>query len=266
MVNEFIRIAKRSTILIRPGVVLTIPPKLTNVERRAVQEFVKELGAEKSTLSTSPGGCYRRGPAGGHPLREHDRQHRRGFRLGAVISISGIVCLASERFGGNSVDTAIIRYLRERHISPSAPDRGMDQDQLRPGGEIRTRPPFRYPRPGPGPEHPRMLTINTSEIREAISRPVAGMIKVLMSLLEKVPPELSGDLVDRGMTLTGGGSLLEGLGNLITTHTGVRTRIAPNALTAAVEGAGRMLEDFTLYRKFFVEAIEENEQAERSDR
>ncbi len=268
MVNEFIRIAKRSTILIRPGVVLTIPPKLTNVERRAVQEFVKELGAREIHLVYEPlAAAIGAGLPVDIPSASMIVSIGAGSISAAVISISGIVCLASERFGGNSVDTAIIRHLRERH-NFSIGNQTAEWIKINYGNVVKTGRDRRFDIRGQDLARsiPRMLTVSTAEIREAISRPIVGMIKVLMSLLEKVPPELSGDLVDRGMTLTGGGSLLEGLGTLITTHTGVRTRIAPNALTAAVEGAGRMLEDFTLYRKFFVEAIEETEQAERVER
>ena len=88
---------------------------------------------------------------------------------------------------------------------------------------------------------------------ETIEKPVNDSLKVILNLLEKVPPELSGDLVDRGMTLTGGGAFLMGLDRLITERTGIKVQIASNAYTATVDGAGRMLSDFNLYKRFFVE-------------
>jgi len=81
------------------------------------------------------------------------------------------------------------------------------------------------------------------------------MVKVILTLLENVPPELSGDLVERGMTLTGGGAVLKGFDQFIKEQTGINVRISPNAQTAAVIGAGRMLDDFKLYNKFFVDNI-----------
>ncbi|HDY86717.1 MAG TPA: rod shape-determining protein, partial [bacterium] len=103
---------------------------------------------------------------------------------------------------------------------------------------------------------PHTLTISTKEIREAIAKTVSRMLKVILDLLEKVPPELSGDLVDRGMTLTGGGAYLKGFDRLITKRTGIKVQIAPNARTATIEGAGRMLDDFDIYRRFFVDDAE----------
>lgn len=268
MVNEFIRIAKRSTILIRPGIVLTIPPKLTNVERRAVQEFVKELGAREIHLVYEPlAAAIGAGLPVDIPSASMIVSLGAGSVSAAVISVSGIVCIASARAGGNAVDSAIARYLRERH-NFSIGNQTAEWVKITYGQAMKTGRDRRFEIRGQDLTRsiPKILTVSTAEIREAIARPVAGMMKVLMNLLEKVPPELSGDLVDRGMTLTGGGALLDGLPSLITAHTGIRVRIAPNALTAAVEGAGRMLDDFSLYRKFFVETIEDTEQAGRGER
>jgi rod shape-determining protein MreB len=103
---------------------------------------------------------------------------------------------------------------------------------------------------------PLAMSINTAEIREAISKPVERMIKVIRDLLEEVPPELSGDLVDRGMVLTGGGAFLMGFDKLITERTGIKVTIAHNALTATAEGAGRILDNVTMYKKFFIEEID----------
>ena len=103
---------------------------------------------------------------------------------------------------------------------------------------------------------PDTLSISTAQLREAIAKPVGQMMNVIMDLLERVPPELSGDLVDRGMTLTGGGSLLMGLDRLITEKTGIAAEIAPNAMTATIEGAGRMLDDLQSFSRFFVRELE----------
>jgi rod shape-determining protein MreB and related proteins len=268
MVNEFIRIAKRSAILIRPGVVLTIPPKLTNVERRAVREFVKELGAREIHLVYEPlAAAIGAGLPVDIPSASMIVSIGAGSVSAAVISISGIVCISSARAGGYAIDTAIARSLRERH-NFSIGNQTAEWIKVTYGQAVKTGRDRRFEIRGQDLSRgiPTLLTVSTAEIRWAIARPVEDMMKVIMSLLEKVPPELSGDLVDRGMILTGGGALLEGLPPLITARTGIGVRIAPNALTAAAEGAGRMLDDFSLYKKFFVEAIEETENAGRGER
>jgi rod shape-determining protein MreB len=182
----------------------------------------------------------------------------------AVISISGIVALATERLGSHTVDTAILRYLRENHNFHIG-SLTTEWVKVNFGQAYKTARDRRFDVRGQDLSHniPKVLTLSTAEIREAVAKPALDMVKVVLRLLERVPPELSGDLVDRGMTLTGGGALLEGMDLLLREHTGIPVRIAPNALTAAVEGAGRMLDDFSLYRKFFVETLENAEAAEQ---
>ena len=255
MIQEFIRIAKRSTIVIRPGVVLTIPPVLTQVEKRAVDEFVKELGAREVHLVYAPmAAAIGAGLPVDIPSASMIVDVGGGSTSALVISISGIVEATSERVGGNTIDNTIIRYLRDRHNflvgEQTAEWIKINYAQAH---KIGRDSRFQVRGQDLANSIPRTFSISTGEIREAISRPVHDILKVIANLLEKVPPELSGDLVDRGMTLTGGSAYLQGLDKAITLQTGIKVRIAPNARTAAVEGAGRMLDDFNLYRKFFVD-------------
>jgi rod shape-determining protein MreB len=266
MVNEFMRIAKRSSILIRPGVILTIPPKLTAVEKRAVREFVKDLGAREVHLVFEPlAAAIGAGLPVDVPSASMVVNIGAGAVSAAVVSIGGIVTMASERTGGKSVDTAIVRHLREKH-SFLIGDQTAEWVKIHFGQAVKAGRDRRVEIRGQNLDRsvPGILTISTTELREAIAKPVEDTIRVIMRLLERVPPELSGDLVDRGMILTGGGALLDGLDLLIRDRTGIPVRIAPNALTAAVEGAGRMLEDFSLYRKFFVETADENGSLEKN--
>lgn len=266
MVSEFIRVAKRSAILIRPGVVLTIPPKLTNVEKRAVGEFVRELGAREVHLVYEPlAAAVGSGLPVDIPSASMVVNIGAGTISAAVIAISGIVALATERLGSQTIDSAIVRHLREYH-NFFIGNQTAEWVKINFGQAYKTTRDRRFEVRGQDLSRsvPKILTIGTAEVREAIAKPVGDMVKVVLRLLERVPPELSGDLVDRGMTLTGGGALLEGFDHLLREHTGIPVRIAPNALTAAVEGAGRMLDDFDLYRKFFVESLENAETAEKT--
>lgn len=258
MIQEFIKYAKRSTILIRPGVIMTIPMGLTSVERKAVHEFISELGARETHLVLEP---FAAAIGAGLPVdvpKASMLVNVGGGSISAVvISISGIVTQASTRVGSATIDHAIIRYLRDQHNFyvggqtaewikvnyAQAKKTGRDNQITVRGQDLANG-------------IPKTLTVSTAEIREAAAKPVFDMLKVIQRILESVPPELSGDLVDRGMTLTGGGALLKGFDQLITDTTGIKVRIAPNAMTAAVEGSGRMLDDFKQYTKFFVDSME----------
>jgi len=260
MINEFIKLAKRSTILIRPGVILTIPPKLTHVEKRAVQEFVKEMGAREVHLVYEPlAAAIGAGLPVDIPKASMMVNVGGGSVSALVISISGIVRMESQRIGGNAIDNAIVRYLRDVH-SFYIGNQTAEWVKITYGQAYKLGRDKRFEIRGQDIEKsiPRTMIINTGEVREAISKPVNSILKVIMQLLENVPPELSGDLVERGMTLTGGSSLLAGFNAAITERTGIKVRIAPNAKKAAVEGAGRMLDDFKFYSKYFVDDIEDH--------
>lgn len=267
LVNEFIRVAKRTSILIRPGVVLTVPPNLTPVEKRAVLEFIKDLGAREVHLVYEPlAAAIGAGLPVDIPSASMVVNIGAGAVSAAVIATGGIVAITSDRTGGNAVNTAIVRYLRDRHFF-SIGDQTAEWVKINFGQALKTGRDRRIELRGLDLTRsvPRILAISTAEIRDAIAKPVEDTVRVILRLLERVPPELSGDLVDRGAVLTGGGALLDGLDLLIRERTGIPVRIAPNALTAAAEGAGRMLDDFPLYRRFFVETADEEEKMERSE-
>jgi rod shape-determining protein MreB len=255
MVMEFIRQAKRSAILIRPGVILTIQPGLTSLEKRAFLDFIKELGAREVHLVYQPlAAAIGAGLPVDVPRANMVVNIGGGSITAIVISVSGIVAMASDKVGGKMLDTHLIRYLRENH-NFCIGDQTAEWIKINHGQAIKTGRDYKIEIRGQDiiMGIPDTLSVSTSEIRDALAKPVARMIDVIRDLLERVPPELSADLVDRGMTLTGGGSLLAGLDSLIKEKTGISTRIAPNALTATVEGAGRMLSDFQSFNRFFVQ-------------
>jgi rod shape-determining protein MreB and related proteins len=258
LVQEFIKRAKRSTILIRPGVVLTIPMGLTSVERKAVQEFITELGAREIHLVYGP---FAAAVGAGLPVDVPTASMLVNIGGGSisavVISISGIVTHAVRRIGSNDVDKAITRYLRDTH-NFMVGNQTAEWIKINYAQATKVERDHQFTVRGQDVAQgiPKTLSVSTREIREAIAKPVNDIVAVIQRLLESVPPELSGDLVDRGMVLTGGGSYLKGMDKLITDTTGIGVRIALNATTAAVEGAGRMLDDFSTYKKFFVENVE----------
>ncbi len=258
MIQEFIKLAKKFTILIRPGVILTIPLVLTSVEKKAVQEFIMELGARETYLIYEP---FAAAVGAGLPVDVPKASMLVNIGGGStsaiVISLSGIVTHNSERIGSGRIDNFIIRYLRDKHnfyIGHQTAE--WVKINFAQATKIGRDNMFQIRGQDLVSSIPRMLSISTAEIREAINKPVKDMLRIILNLLEKVPPELSGDLVDRGMTLTGGGALLKGFDKLVTEHTGIKVRISPNAQTAAIEGAGRILGDLKFYNKYFVDDVE----------
>jgi rod shape-determining protein MreB and related proteins len=258
MINEFLRVAKRSTILIRPGFILTIPSGLTNVEKRAFVEFIKDLGAREVHLVYEP---LAAAIGAGLPVDMPSASMLVNFGAGStsasIISLGGIVTSSSQRIGGITIDTAIIRYYREKHNFLIG-DLTAEWIKIHYGQASKIMKDKKFQIRG---QHlaegiPRTLDTSTEEVREAVAKTVDDMVMVILHLLEKVPPELSSDLVNTGMTLSGGGAYLAGLDSLIRERTGLKTSIALNAQTAAVEGIGRMLDDFRSYSKFFADVNE----------
>ena len=254
MLNEFLRIARRSIMLIRPSLIITIPMGITEVEKRAVVQLGKGLGAREIFL------VYKIVAAAiGAGLPVDIPGASMIVNVGgsttsiAVISLSGIVEEVSVRMGGKQIDQAIIRHFREEHnfligeqtsewlkinYGSAIPKKSTRQMKIR-GQDISLG-------------IPRTFKVSVNEIQRAMARSVHVVLNCILQLLEKLPPELSSDLLDRGCTLTGGGSLLNNLGKLIEQNTGLHASLAPDAPTAAVEGIGQMLDDFSRYSKFFV--------------
>jgi rod shape-determining protein MreB and related proteins len=258
MILEFIKRAKKSAIFIRPAVVLTIKPNLTSVEKRAFSEFIKGIGAREVHLIYEPlASAIGAGLPVDIPKASMLVNIGGGSITAIVISISGIVAIASERVGGKMIDASITRYLREKHNFIIG-DQTAEWIKINFGQAMKIKRDNVFKVRGQDIEQgiPLAMSINTAEIREAISKPVERMVKVIRDLLEEVPPELSGDLVDRGMVLTGGGAFLKGFDTLVAERTGIKVTVAHNALTATVEGAGRILEDMNMYKKFFIEEID----------
>jgi len=257
MIMEFIRQAKRSTILIRPGVILTIQPGLTNLEKRAFREFIKELGAREVHLVYQPmAAAIGAGLPVDVPRASMIVNIGGGSITAIVISISGIAAMAFDKVGGKVIDTHIIRYLKDNH-NFNIGEQTAEWIKINHGQAMKTARDHKFDIRGQDIVRgvPDTISISTAEIREAIAKPVSRMVHVILDLLERVPPELAGDLVDRGMTLTGGGALLSGFDRLVTEKTGLAVHLAPNPLTATIEGAGRMLEDFQAFKRFFVQDV-----------
>jgi len=235
----------------KPRVLVCVPSGVTDVQRRAVLQAAREAGAgEVYTIEepmaaaigaglpiTSPGGNMVVDIGG-------------GTTDVAVISMEGIVVSDNARVGGGKMDDVIIRHIRVNH-NLMVGDRSAEEIKIRIGSayplEEETTMPVRGRDLVEG--LPRTITVTTEEIRQALSEPVTQIVDKVRSVLEVTPPELSADIIERGIFLTGGGALLRGLDKLLSAATGIPVHVADDPLSCVAIGTGRALEELPAIRK-----------------
>src|SRR5437870_346929 len=168
----------------------------------------------------------------------------------AVISLAGIVYSKSVRVAGNEMDEAIIQYIKKKY-NLLIGERTAEQIKLELGSAFPLDEPITMEIKGRDLIEgiPKTLTITDAEIREALAEPISIIVNAVRVALERTPPELSADIVDRGIVLTGGGSLLKNLDKLLREETGLPVSVAEDPLSSVVLGTGKMLSDFDLLRK-----------------
>lgn len=235
----------------RPRVLICVPSGVTNVERRAVIQAAKEAGAgEAMTIEEPMAAAIGAGLPIGSPGGNMVVDIGGGTSDIAVISLGGIVLSQSIRVGGNKMDEAIVRHIRNAYNlmigEPTAE-------------EIKIRIGSAYPLPQElrmeirGRDMiaglPKTVEISSDEIREALTEPVRAIAERLCQVLEETPPELGSDIIERGITLTGGGALLRGMDRLLQTVTDIPVRVADNALNCVAVGTGRALEELDAIRR-----------------
>lgn len=234
----------------KPKVLICVPSGVTNVERRAVIQAAKAAGAGEAMTIEEPmaaaiGAGLPIGLAGGNMVVDIGG----GTTDIAIISLGGIVQSQSLRIGGNKMDEAIIRHIRNAYNlmigEPTAEEIKIKigsayplQQELQ--MEIRGRDLVAG--------LPKTVEIDSSEIREALNEPVRQIAEKICLTLETTPPELASDVIERGITLTGGGALLRGLDRLIQSVTDIPVRVADNAMNCVAVGTGRALEELGAIR------------------
>jgi rod shape-determining protein MreB len=168
----------------------------------------------------------------------------------AVISLAGIVYSKAVRVAGNEMDEAIIQYIKKKY-NLLVGERSAEQIKLDIGSAYPLDEPMTLEIKGRDLIEgiPKTLTITDAEIREALAEPISIIVNAMRVALERTPPELSADIVDRGIVLTGGGSLLKNLDRLFREETGLPVSVAEDPLCSVVLGTGKMLDDFDLLRK-----------------
>lgn len=245
MLKRFIRQALKGSFFSRVRMVICVPTGVTEVESRAVYDAAKQAGAADVDLIEEPmaaavGAGLPVGDAAGNMVVDIGG----GTSEIAVISLGDIVTAQSIRIAGDNLDEAIINYIRRKH-NLLIGERTAEQIKIKIGSvkpyeneeniEIKGRNQV--------DGLPKNVVLTAQEVRNAISDPVSQIIDAIRSTLEKTPPELSADIIERGITLTGGGALLRGLGELIAEETGMPVTIAANPLDCVVLGTAKRLEN-----------------------
>jgi rod shape-determining protein MreB len=251
MLKYFIKKAGSSFFsLVRPRVVVSVPHGVTPVERRAVDEATKNAGARKVYIVEEPMAAA---IGAGMPVKDPTGSMIVDIGGGtcevAVISLGGIVAARSIRVGGNKLDEAIIEYVKREH-NLLIGERTAEEVKLEIGSAMLSEVPdiIRIRGRDLVTGYPQTLEIDGDEIRDAMREPLITILNAIKSTLESTPPELAADIIQRGVVLSGGGALLNGLDTLISIETGIPVYIAENPLDCVVNGAGMMLEDAQLLR------------------
>jgi rod shape-determining protein MreB len=231
----------------KPRMVICVPSGVTGVERRAVQEAAEYAGARVPAyiIEEPMAAAIGAGLPVASPIGSMIVDIGGGTTEVAVLSLGGVVASQSSRVGGDELDEAILQYLKKEHGIATG-SRTAEEIKIALGSatplvdEMRAEIRGRDLLTG----LPRTLEINTREIREAIEDRVADIVDAIKVTLDRTPPELAADIMERGITLTGGGSLLNGLSQRIRAEPGMPVWMAPDPRLSVVLGAGRALEEF----------------------
>ena len=253
MLRHFIRKAhgRRSMFRPRPRVVIAVPSGITEVEKRAVKESALRAGAREVFLIEEPMaaaiGC-------GLPVQEAAGNMIVDIGGGttevALISLAGIVFSRSVRVAGDELDEAIMQYMK-RAYNLMIGERTAEEIKIKIGSAypMETETTMEIKGRDLVAGLPKTLTITSQEVREALMEPVSTIVESVRVTLERCPPELSADLVDRGLVLAGGGALLRGLDKLLSEETGLPVHVAEDPLSAVAEGTGRALMEIKFLRQ-----------------
>src|SRR3979490_1545598 len=255
MLQHFIRKAHNGKTWVSPRVVIGIPSEITQVERRAVKDSAYRAKASEVYLVEE---AMAAAIGAGMPIEEASGNMVVDIGGGtpdiAVISLAGIVYSKAVRVAGNEMDEAIIQYVKKTY-NLLIGERTAEQIKIEIGSAFPLDEKMTMEIKG---RHliegvPKTITISDQEIREALAETVNGIGDGVRVALERTPPELSADIVDRGIVLTGGGSMLKNLDKRLREETGLPLAMAEDPLSSVVLGAGKMLSDFNLLRKISID-------------
>jgi len=254
MLKYFIRKACPNGKFFKPRIIVCIPSGVTEVEKRAVEEAVMQAGAKEAYLIEEPmAAAIGAGLPVDEPMGSMVVDIGGGTTDVAVISLGGIVTSKSLRIAGDELDNSIVQYVKKNH-NLLIGERTAEEIKVKLGSayplenelamEIRGRDLISG--------LPKTLEITSQEVRTALSEPISAIIDAIKFTLEKTPPELASDVMERGIMLTGGGALIRGLDKSISDETGIMVLIAENPLDCVALGTGKGLSEIDTLRKVFI--------------
>jgi rod shape-determining protein MreB len=255
MLRYFIRKAGRA--FTKPDVMISVPSGVTSVEKRAVRDAALKAGAREAYLIEEPlaaaigANVPISGPSGNLIIDIGG-----GTSEIAVISLGGIVISRSVRVGGNRFDEAIASYVRKKY-NVMIGDRMAEEVKIQIGTALPLERELHMEVRGRDliAGLPRTVPLTSSEVMEALEAPLQQIVGAVRAVLEETPPELSSDIIDKGMVMSGGGALLRNIDKLLTQVTGVPCHVAENALNCVALGTGLALEHFEFFRKSLVQRV-----------
>ena len=256
MLKFFIKKAIGKKTFVRPRVVVGVPSGVTAVERRAVLDATIQAGAREAYLIEEPMAAA---IGAGLPVQEATGNMVVDIGGGtsevAVISLGGIVVSRSVRIGGDKMDEAIVQYIKKRY-NLLIGERTAEEIKITIGTAMKIENPDTMEIRGRDlvTGLPKTLTIDANQMQEALTEPVAGIIDAVRGSLERTPPELSADIMDRGIVMTGGASLLRNLDRLLSKETGMPVYVSDSALSCVALGTGIAVEHVDIYKKGFMAA------------
>jgi rod shape-determining protein MreB len=254
MIKYFIRQVHKRTYLAKPRIVICVPSGITGVEQRAVKDAGYEAGARKVYIIEEPMAA-----AIGAGLPIHEPTGNMVVDIGggttevAVISLGGIVSALSIRVGGDELDQAIMNWVK-KEFSLMLGERTAEEIKMAIGSAypLRDEPDAEIRGRDLATGLPKTIVVSSEDIRKALEEPVNAIVNAVKGTLDRTPPELAADLMDRGIVLTGGGALLKGLDERLRHETGMPIHVAERPLQAVVEGSGKCVEEFEALEKVLI--------------
>jgi rod shape-determining protein MreB len=254
MLRYFINKALGKWNIFKPEVMVSVPAGITSTERRAVIEATLRAGARSAFVVKEP---ILAAIGAGIPIQEA-RGHMivdigGGTTDVAVISLGGIVASTSVKCAGNRIDAAIADYIKKT-FNLAIGDKMAEDLKIQIGSAIPLEEELSMQVRGRDfvSGLPRSTEVKTNEVVKAISKELRDMIKAIKDVLQETPPELSADIIDQGITMTGGSSMLRNLPELVFRRTGVKAKLAPDALFCVVKGTGIALDHLDVYKKSII--------------
>jgi rod shape-determining protein MreB and related proteins len=254
MLKHFIEKAHNRRTLVKPRIVISVPFGITEVEKRAVRESAERAGAREVFLVEEP---MVAAIGAGLPVTEPTGNMVVDIGGGttevAVISLAGIVYSQSIRVGGDKMDEAIVAYMKRKY-NLLVGEQTAERVKCQVGNAFPLDEPLTMEVKGRDQVAgvPRTVLVNSDEVRDALAEPIHAIVEAVMAALEKTPPELSADIKDKGIVLTGGGALLRNLDILLREETGLPVMVCDDPISAVVMGSGRSLDHPDLLEKIAI--------------